>query len=112
MGKPYPEDCPKCGKFNTSKFKYTAEDKPSPPPPKNFETKRSKPSDRLAGVTAIKRRKKISPDDEFIEMGEGEYFKFCGVTSNDRVPLFRSNSRFEFLLELTNNLDFIATSIF
>ncbi|MBY8987098.1 MAG: hypothetical protein KGD61_01500 [Candidatus Lokiarchaeota archaeon] len=37
--------------------------------------------------------------------------KFCGITSVDRTQLFASNKRLLFLLELTNNLDYIATSI-
>lgn len=37
--------------------------------------------------------------------------KFCGITSVDRTPLFSSNNRLFYLLELSNNLDFIATSI-
>jgi hypothetical protein len=34
-----------------------------------------------------------------------------GITSTDRTQLYCSNEKFEYLLELTNNLDFIATSI-
>ncbi|MEJ2249271.1 MAG: hypothetical protein P8Y70_07170 [Candidatus Lokiarchaeota archaeon] len=34
-----------------------------------------------------------------------------GITSVERVPLYCSNENYIFLLELTNNLDFIATGI-
>ncbi|TFF90905.1 MAG: hypothetical protein EU548_00620 [Promethearchaeota archaeon] len=44
-------------------------------------------------------------------MSKGEYVKFIGITSKDRTPLFSNNKKFIYLLELTNNLDFIATSI-
>jgi len=40
-----------------------------------------------------------------------EYIKLLGITSVDRTPLFCSNNKLVYLLELTNNLDFIATSI-
>jgi len=54
----------------------------------------------------------IDLDAEKIDLkGENEYIKFCGITSVERTPLFASNQRVQFLLELTNNLDFIATSI-
>jgi len=41
----------------------------------------------------------------------GDYVKFCGITSVDRTPLYASNKDLSFLLELTNNLDFIAKNI-
>jgi hypothetical protein len=40
--------------------------------------------------------------------GENEYIKFCGITSIDGTPLFATNKNLLHLLELTNNLDFIA----
>jgi len=42
---------------------------------------------------------------------KGEYIKLFGITSAERTPLFCSNNNYIYLLELTNNLDFIATSI-
>jgi hypothetical protein len=43
--------------------------------------------------------------------GENEYIKFCGISTVDRSPLFTTNKDLLYLLELTNNLDFLATSI-
>jgi len=42
---------------------------------------------------------------------KGEYVKLLGITSVDRTQLYCSNSNLRYLLELTNNLDFIATGI-
>lgn len=44
-------------------------------------------------------------------MKKGEYVKLLGITSVDRTQLYCSNSNLRYLLELTNNLDFIATGI-
>ncbi|MFW9773671.1 MAG: hypothetical protein ACFFEO_16085 [Candidatus Thorarchaeota archaeon] len=40
-----------------------------------------------------------------------EYVKFIGITSVERTKLFANNEKYKYLLELSNNLDFIATSI-
>lgn len=37
--------------------------------------------------------------------------EFIGITKIDRTPLYYNNKGHEYLLELTNNLDFIVTSI-
>ncbi len=58
------------------------------------------------------RDKDISLDQGIISLkGDNEYLKFCGITTTDRIQLFASNKKWLYLLELTNNLDFIATSI-
>ncbi|MFX1340596.1 MAG: hypothetical protein ACFFDK_18445, partial [Promethearchaeota archaeon] len=43
------------------------------------------------------------------DLQTGEYIKLLGITSVDRTPLFCSNEKYLYLLELSNNLDFIAT---
>lgn len=54
----------------------------------------------------------FSIDDDLINFKDkNEYIKFLGVTSVERTPLFANNSKYVYLLELSNNLDFIATSI-
>jgi len=53
----------------------------------------------------------VSFDVETIDLKKGEYIKLIGVTSVERTPLFCSNQNYIYLLELSNNLDFIATSI-
>ncbi|MFX1567675.1 MAG: hypothetical protein ACFFCV_04825 [Promethearchaeota archaeon] len=42
-------------------------------------------------------------------MKKGEYIKLIGITSTERTQLYCSNDNYAYLLELTNNLDFIAT---
>ena len=58
------------------------------------------------------RDKNISLNQDIINLkGDNEYLKFCGITTTDRTQLFVSNKKWLYFLELTNNLDFIATSI-
>ena len=58
------------------------------------------------------RDKNISLNQDIIKLkGDNEYLKFCGITTTDRTQLFASNNKWLYFLELTNNLDFIATSI-
>jgi acyl carrier protein len=83
------------------------------PQPKTFEKKTSVVSERFEGKVRVKREKtKFSFEDDRIPLkGDEEYLKLCGITSTERTQLFCSNERFVYLLELTNNLDNIATSI-
>ena len=48
---------------------------------------------------------------EFKLKSENANIKFCGITSVDRTPLFASKNELLFLLEWTNNIHFIASSI-
>ncbi len=41
----------------------------------------------------------------------GQYFKNIGIVKVDRVPIFNKNKDYEYLLELSINLDAIASSI-
>ncbi len=86
--------------------------------PQQFKPKTKTASSKLKGKIRVKSvETKFSLDDEKIILKEGgkggeeEYIKFCGITSVERTPLFASNDRLHYLLELSNNLDFIATSI-
>jgi len=86
--------------------------------PQQFKPKTATASSKLKGKVRVKQAAtKFSLDDEKIILkgggGEGgrEYMQFCGITSKERTPLFASNNRLQYLLELSNNLDFIATSI-
>ncbi len=112
--KPYPSDklCPKCRRFLANIFEYkdsTDEEKTSP---KKFVPKKETAAKKIAGVRKKAKDKDISLDHDVINLnGENEYLKFCGITSVDRTPLFASNKKWLYFLELTNNLDFIATSI-
>ena len=53
----------------------------------------------------------ISLDSDKIKLKKGEYVKLMGITSCERTQLYCSNNNYSYLLELTNNLDFISTSI-
>lgn len=60
----------------------------------------------------VKKTIKIDFNDPIIELGSaGEYLKFMGIISRERVELFASNPRFQYFLELGANLDYIASSI-
>ncbi|TFF97442.1 MAG: hypothetical protein EU540_08825 [Promethearchaeota archaeon] len=66
----------------------------------------------MQGKVKVKKKvQDLSLDSDKIELLKGEYIKLLGIVSIDRTPLFCSNEKYIFLLELTNNLDFIATSI-
>lgn len=80
--------------------------------PKQFETQKSSISSRLKGKVKVKQTSQsVSLEGDKIELQKGEYIKLLGITSINRTPLFYSNLKYVYLLELTNNLDFIATSI-
>jgi len=87
------------------------ESKPKPQP-KQFETQKTSISSKLQGKVKVKQKtQSVSLEGDKIEIKKGEYIKLLGITSIDRTPLFYSNLKYVYLLELTNNLDFIATSI-
>jgi hypothetical protein len=114
MIKPYPADhlCPKCKKFLPHFDEKTRTLNESPKiAPKIFETKTERASDKK-GVRVKKRENIFSFQDERIFLkGEKEYIKFCGITSKERTQLFHTNENLKYLLELTNNLDYIANGI-
>ncbi|MGV9173070.1 MAG: hypothetical protein ACOC44_14570 [Promethearchaeia archaeon] len=112
--KPYPKDqlCPRCNKFVPNLFEKVAEEEKKKPQPKEFKSRKRKASSKLKGKVKVKKKaNKVSLDQKKIELKKGEYIKLVGITSVNRTPLFCSNKDYEYLLELTNNLDFIATSI-
>ena len=118
--RPYPNDqlCPKCDKFLVNIFEYgnLMDEGLKKPVPKLFKPKIVTASSKIQGVRKIVKKRaedeEISLNQEFINLkGDNEYLKFCGITSADRTQLFASNKKWLYLLELTNNLDYIATSI-
>ena len=115
--KPYPKDklCPKCKNYIVDlefPFANNIDREQDKRDPKEFKPKTKTASSKLQGVRKKEVRNVISLDDERINLKEDmEYILFCGITSVDRTPLFATNKRLLFLLELTNNLDFIATSV-
>lgn len=113
IAKPYPKDsmCPKCGKFLAILFDLTAE-KDVKPLPKEFKTTGTTLSSKLGTKVRVKEQPLvISLDIDKIKLKKGEYVKLMGITSTERTQLYCSNNNYAYLLELTNNLDFIATSI-
>ncbi|MHA1931195.1 MAG: hypothetical protein ACW96X_01570 [Promethearchaeota archaeon] len=103
--KPYPEDffCPNCHKLSENilnKFQILRRERQAIKV-RQFEYKTGTPSSKISGVK-VKEDKKINSIKEHIE--------FYGITSKERTPLFSSNDKYTYLLELTNNLDYIATS--
>ena len=131
--RPYPKLCPKCTKnfleveapTHTGKKKKKSKkekgkkkrksNKPDPQPkilPKQFETKTDTLSSKMEGKVKVKKKiQDFGLESEKIELQKGEYIKLLGITSVDRIQLFCSNQKLIYLLELTNNLDFIATGI-
>ncbi|MBY9015706.1 MAG: hypothetical protein KGD68_08455 [Candidatus Lokiarchaeota archaeon] len=114
--KPFPKDqlCPRCGKFLANIFKYneSSDEEFKKTIPQEFVPKKETAAKKLPGVRKKEKKKDISLDEDVINLeGDNEYLKFCGITSIDRTQLFASNKKWLYFLELTNNLDYIATSI-
>jgi hypothetical protein len=118
--RPYPNDqlCPRCGTFlanlydhidmnekETSKHKYN----------KEVDKRNIMPSQKFGSKVRVKEKSDLdfSLSDDFIPLQQNnEYLRFLGITTKEgRNKLFFSNDRFKYLLELANNLDYIATSI-
>jgi len=121
--KPYPKDkiCPNCGKnFYIEEKKKKKKNKKGKvgekiqeqPQAKQFETIEKTASSKLQGKVKVKKKEQdLSLESDKIKLLKGEYLKLLGIVSIERTPLFCSNEKYVFLLELTSNLDFIATSI-
>jgi len=112
----YPKDqlCPRCGTFLVGGYKYndSSDEESKKPTPQEFIPKKETIAKKLPGVRKKARNKNISLNQDIINLnGDNEYLKFCGITTTDRTQLFASNKKWLYLLELTNNLDFIASSI-
>jgi hypothetical protein len=113
IAKPFPKDqlCPKCQKFLPILHDLSTEGKEKPEP-KPFEKRTKTLSSKLGSKVKIKDNSiSISLESNEIQLSKGEYVKLLGITSTDRTELYCSNPNFSYLLELTNNLDFISTGI-
>ncbi len=111
--KPFPKDflCPKCRKF-LAKLYESAVSKTDKSEPKQFETKTAILSSKFKGKVKVKQKPlDISLERDKIQLTKGEYVKLLGITSKDRIQLYCSNENLRYLLELTNNLDNIATGV-
>ncbi|MFX1364861.1 MAG: hypothetical protein ACFFCE_07435 [Promethearchaeota archaeon] len=111
--RPYPKDklCPKCSKFLAILHDLSTE-KEGRTTPKEFEKKQNTLSTKLGSKVKVKQQPlAISLESDKIKLKKGEYVKLLGITTNERTQLYCSNDNYKYLLELTNNLDFIATGI-
>ncbi|MBN1801888.1 MAG: hypothetical protein JW891_10305 [Candidatus Lokiarchaeota archaeon] len=69
-------------------------------------------AEKLQGKVRVKQREEdISIESDFIALSKNEYIKLLGITSVNRTQLYHNSDKYIYFLELTNNLDFIATSI-
>jgi hypothetical protein len=113
--KPYPKDqlCPRCGRFLTNLFENIKEQEESKPKAKQFATRTVTLSKKLGDKIKVKKKddKEFSLYSEKIDLKKGEYIKLLGITSKERIPLYCSNNKYVYLLELSNNLDFISNRI-
>jgi hypothetical protein len=113
IAKPFPKDqnCPKCRKF-LAILQELATNDTRKTDPKQFKTKTATLSSKLKGKVKVKEKSSdISLGSDIIELEKGEYIKLLGITSVERIQLYCSNEKLRYLLELTNNLDFIATGV-
>ncbi|TFG18155.1 MAG: hypothetical protein EU531_01155 [Promethearchaeota archaeon] len=118
--RPYPKDqlCPRCGKFlaNLYSHKDMSENEESKQKIiKEFDTRTAMPSKKFGSKVRVKQKvgDDFSLSDDFIPLQQNnEYLRFLGITTKKgRNKLFYSNNQFKYLLELANNLDYIAVSI-
>lgn len=80
--------------------------------PKRFKPKTTTLSSKLGTKARVKEKPLvINLDSDKIELEKGEYVKLMGITTNKRTQIYCSNNNYNYLLELSNNLDFIATGI-
>ncbi len=113
ISKPYPEDstCVRCKKFIPTLFDLTKENDEKQQP-KEFKPKTSTLSSKLGPKVRVKEQPlTIDLDSDKIKLKKREYVKLMGITTTERTQLYCSNNNYRYLLELTNNLDFIATGI-
>ncbi len=122
---PYPKGkkCPKCGKNYLIELKEEPKKKKKKKKKGEIEEeveiiqeepqpKATTVSAKLQGKVKVKQKTQaISIESDKIELQKGEYIKLLGIVSLERTHLFCSNEEYTYLLELTSNLDFIATSI-
>lgn len=119
--KPYPKDklCPKCKKFLANLFEKVVEDeersiKPKRPEPKQIKKVGKTPDKVLHRKVKVKKKQivkvDLSAEQIDVKLGE-EYIKLMGITTQNRTPIYCSNDKLIYLLELACNLDYIAGSI-
>ncbi len=113
ISKPYPKDsiCIRCKKFIPTLFDLTKENNEKQQP-KEFKTKNTTLSSKLGTKVRVKEQPlTINLKSDKIRLKKGEYVKLMGITTTERTQIYCSNNNYSYLLELTNNLDFIATGI-
>ena len=81
---------------------------------KEFQTSTETAADKVKGVRVVKKKEgtKVDFSQPMIVITPGtEYIKLLGVVEENRIALFCSNPKYEYFLELSCNLAYIATSI-
>ncbi len=83
------------------------------PKAQEFQTKKTTVSTKFGDKIKVKKKEReISLKSDKIQFDNpNEYISLLGITSVNRTPLYHSNPKYVYLLELSNNLDYIATSI-
>lgn len=83
--------------------------------PEKIEMNIEKPSIKQKKPLKVKVKPKLITfdlDNNKIDLQvQGEYFRFFGIITEDRIKIYSSNKNYDYLLELGANLEFIATSI-
>ena len=94
---PYPDDyfCPNCKRFSANLFDAINRNKRRKVESKDFEIQ------PIRNIDGTERRNKSKIPKKI---------KFYGIVSKERIPLYYNNAKYKYILELTSNLDFIATS--
>ncbi len=115
--KPFPMDqlCPNCEKFLPNLFEKLAKaEEGKKLIPKEIQKVTKTPASELSSKIKVKKKAvrtiELSNDEIEVKTGE-EYIKLLGIITQNRIPIFCSNERYNYLLELACNLDFIASSI-
>lgn len=111
--KPFPKDqlCPRCRKFLAILQEISASSTKKYQP-RQFEPRTAKLSTKLKEKVKVKKKASdISLEHDIIKLEKGEYIKLLGITSIERTQLYCNNEKLRYLLELTNNLDYIATGV-
>lgn len=86
------------------------------PPPKDnvkeIQVSTATASKQIAGVKVKKKTTDINLDADIIVFPKsGIYFKNFGIVTQDRIVLYNRNPAYNYIHELSSNLDYIASSI-
>ncbi|WP_457558142.1 hypothetical protein [Candidatus Harpocratesius sp.] len=79
---------------------------------KDFKIQKLKIDESIAKLKTNTKVTRVQIEQEKIPLGiSGEYIKYIGIITKDREEIFSLNKTFTYLLDLSINLEYIATSI-